>query len=76
MFRLGLLRDALQRAGANVTDEASAVEAAGFQPRLVPGAVENIKLTWPEDFDLAQRLLGDARPPASGTGSSHLESRS
>ena len=76
MFRLGLLRDALERAGANVTDEASAVEAAGFQPRLVPGAVENIKLTWPEDFDLAQRLLGSAPASTSGTGSPHLESRS
>ena len=76
MFRLGLLRDALQGAGANVTDESSAVESAGFQPRLVPGSVENIKLTWPEDFDLAERLLGNARPPASSGSSSLLESKS
>ncbi len=57
MFRIALLRDALARAGANVTDEASAVEALGHAPRLVPGALENFKLTWPADFDLAERLL-------------------
>ncbi len=76
MFRLGLLRDALKCGSANVTDEASAIESAGFQPRLVPGSVENIKLTWPEDFDLAQRLLSSARPPESGAVSAHLESTS
>ena len=26
-------------------------------PRLVPGALENLKLTWPQDFALAERLL-------------------
>jgi 2-C-methyl-D-erythritol 4-phosphate cytidylyltransferase len=61
MFRLGLLRDALRLADADVTDEAGAVEAAGFAPRLVRGASENFKLTWPEDMDLASRLLEPAR---------------
>jgi 2-C-methyl-D-erythritol 4-phosphate cytidylyltransferase len=60
MFRLGLLRQALVNAGPSVTDEASAVEAAGHAPRLVPGSAENFKLTWPEDFDIAARLLGSA----------------
>jgi len=57
MFRLGLLREALAHAGAQVTDEASAVEALGLAPRLVPGALENFKLTYPGDFALAERLL-------------------
>ncbi len=57
MFRLGLLQRALAEAGAEVTDEASAVEALGLQPRLVPGDAENFKLTWPADFGLAERLL-------------------
>lgn len=57
MFRLGLLRAALAHADATVTDEAGAVEALGHAPRLVPGALENFKLTWPQDFDLAERLL-------------------
>ena len=57
MFRLGLLRPALAAADESVTDEASAVEALGHAPRLVPGALQNFKLTWPEDFALAERLL-------------------
>jgi 2-C-methyl-D-erythritol 4-phosphate cytidylyltransferase len=57
MFRLGLLRQALAQAGDQVTDEAGAVEALGLAPRLVPGALENFKLTWPGDFALAERLL-------------------
>jgi 2-C-methyl-D-erythritol 4-phosphate cytidylyltransferase len=57
MFRLGLLQRALKQAGDAVTDESSAVEMLGLQPRLVPGALENFKLTWPADFALAARLL-------------------
>lgn len=63
MFRLGLLQPALTAAlsdpltAAAVTDEASAVEMLGHAPRLVAGDFENIKLTWPGDFALAERLL-------------------
>ena len=57
MFRLGLLARALHEAREGVTDEASAVEQLGLQPRLVRGELENFKLTWPPDFALAQRLL-------------------
>jgi 2-C-methyl-D-erythritol 4-phosphate cytidylyltransferase len=57
MFRLGLLSDALQRAGPGVTDEASAVEALGLQPLLVPGPRENFKVTYPDDFALAEAVL-------------------
>jgi 2-C-methyl-D-erythritol 4-phosphate cytidylyltransferase len=57
MFRLGLLRDALAHAGHDVTDESSAVEALGHSPRLVRGSLENFKLTFAPDFELAERLL-------------------
>jgi 2-C-methyl-D-erythritol 4-phosphate cytidylyltransferase len=57
MFRLGLLAPALAHAGASVTDESSAVEALGHEPKLVRGEWENFKLTWPGDFQLAERLL-------------------
>jgi 2-C-methyl-D-erythritol 4-phosphate cytidylyltransferase len=57
MFGLRLLQDALGRAGAAVTDEAGAVEILGLAPRLVRGDFCNLKLTWPEDFALAERLL-------------------
>jgi len=57
MFRLGLLRRALAQAGTQVTDEASAVEAMGLAPKLVPGSLENFKITYAQDFALAERLL-------------------
>lgn len=57
MFRLGALREALRQAGPDVTDEASAIEAQGLSPLLVRGALENFKLTYPPDFELATRLL-------------------
>lgn len=57
MFRLPLLEQALRLAGTSVTDEASAVEALGYTPLLVPAALENFKVTFAHDFELAQRLL-------------------
>jgi 2-C-methyl-D-erythritol 4-phosphate cytidylyltransferase len=60
MFRLGLLCDALQSAlarGLRVTDEAAAMEAAGFSPRLVEGRADNVKITRPEDLALAEFYL-------------------
>ena len=57
MFRIGMLRSALAAAGPAVTDESSAIEAMGHSPLLVRGSAENIKLTYPADFDLAERLL-------------------
>jgi len=58
MFRIGMLREALDHAGAAVTDEASAIEALGHAPKLVACSMENLKITWPDDFALAERLLG------------------
>ena len=57
MFRIGVLQQALVQAGDQVTDEASAIEALGHAPLLVPGEMENFKVTWPADFDVAERLL-------------------
>ena len=64
MFRLQALRDALAQARAgqlDISDEASAIEAAGASPRLVAGSIENFKVTYPADFDLAERLLRSRR---------------
>lgn len=63
MFRVGVLRQALEDAlasGAVVTDEASAIERLGLKPRLVNGSLRNFKVTYPEDFALAEVLLGGA----------------
>lgn len=60
MFRLGLVEKALTAMGAAATDEASAVEALGLAPRLVRASMANFKVTWPEDFVLAGRLIAGA----------------
>ncbi len=60
-FQAGLLKQALHEAksnGVEVTDEASAVEALGYSPTLVPGTKHNIKITTAEDLILAEFLLG------------------
>ncbi len=56
MFRHGTLLRALDGAD-NVTDEASAVEALGLRPRLVPGSTRNLKVTFPGDAAIAERIL-------------------
>ena len=56
MFRYGLLRAALT-AHSEVTDEAGAMEAAGFSPRLVESDVSNLKVTYPADLQLAEWIL-------------------
>jgi len=43
--------------GANLTDDAAVAEAAGIPVRLVTGAEENFKVTTPEDFARAERLV-------------------
>jgi 2-C-methyl-D-erythritol 4-phosphate cytidylyltransferase len=56
MFRHGTLLQALG-AAADVTDEASAVERLGLRPLLVEGSTRNLKVTFPDDFATAERLL-------------------
>ena len=63
MFSLKTLHDALAdaiRLEADVTDEASAMELAGFKPLLIEGATRNLKVTHPADWDLMQILLQTA----------------
>ncbi|MDF4003250.1 2-C-methyl-D-erythritol 4-phosphate cytidylyltransferase [Luteibacter sp. PPL552] len=64
MFR----RDALARAlalaadaGIVVSDEAMAMERVGVAPLLVEGSEDNIKVTTPADFTLAEFLIGRTR---------------
>jgi len=60
MFRRGELSAALQAAYTArviVSDEAMAMERAGFKPLLVEGAEDNIKVTTATDFALAEFLL-------------------
>lgn len=56
LFRLDLLREALQQF-PQATDEANALELAGFKPLLVPGCPRNLKITHRDDIQLAADLL-------------------
>ena len=58
MFRYVMLRRALE-AASTVTDEASAVEAAGLHPKLVEGDATNLKVTYPLDLHLAEWILSN-----------------
>lgn len=53
MFRHGMLMRALQQAGTQVTDEASAIEAMGLSPKLVESDLSNLKVTYPRDLEVA-----------------------
>jgi 2-C-methyl-D-erythritol 4-phosphate cytidylyltransferase len=60
LFRMGTLAgaiDAAHQAGIEVTDEASAMEFAGFHPKLVMGSAANIKVTHSNDLAIAEVLL-------------------
>jgi 2-C-methyl-D-erythritol 4-phosphate cytidylyltransferase len=58
MFRYGTLVQALRAAGSDMTDEASAIEKMGLQPRLVESDSRNLKVTYPQDLELASLILG------------------
>lgn len=60
MFRLDELTAAMEQAAERrieVTDEASAMELAGYVPHMVEGSADNIKVTTLRDLALAERLL-------------------
>jgi len=61
MFRYVMLRRALESA-RHVTDEASAIEAAGLHPRLVLSDTTNLKVTFPLDLHLAEWILQHREP--------------
>jgi 2-C-methyl-D-erythritol 4-phosphate cytidylyltransferase/2-C-methyl-D-erythritol 2,4-cyclodiphosphate synthase len=60
-FRADWFRDAISRAenrGAELTDEASALELAGYPVSAVAGDPENVKITTSVDLERARRALG------------------
>ena len=61
MFRVGMLRQALEAAGDMVTDEAGAIENMGLKPLLVEAGGQNFKVTYPEDFAMAEAVLRNRR---------------
>jgi 2-C-methyl-D-erythritol 4-phosphate cytidylyltransferase len=48
------------REAEHVTDEASAVEALGYKPKLVEGSTRNLKVTFAADLEIAEGILKKA----------------
>jgi 2-C-methyl-D-erythritol 4-phosphate cytidylyltransferase/2-C-methyl-D-erythritol 2,4-cyclodiphosphate synthase len=69
-FRLGALKAAFAAwpAGEEPTDEAMVIERAGGRVALVPGDPALAKLTYLEDFAMAETLAGAARTLRVGQG--------
>jgi 2-C-methyl-D-erythritol 4-phosphate cytidylyltransferase/2-C-methyl-D-erythritol 2,4-cyclodiphosphate synthase len=67
-FRRDVLRDALALAVTlvEVTDEATLVELAGRPVRLVQGESTNIKITTPEDLQIAEAFVRGGKPARTG----------
>ncbi len=62
-FAFAALLDAHRRVTLpGATDDSAIALAAGMEVRTVPGEEENIKLTLPEDFARAERILAAERP--------------
>lgn len=58
MFRYAKLLTALQQAILHTpTDEAAAMEAMGWQPKLVAADAPNFKITYPHDLQLAAAIM-------------------
>lgn len=61
-FKSEILHDAFEQAyDTAFTDDASVIEKAGHQIRLIPGESSNMKITYPGDLLIAETLLKNRR---------------
>lgn len=68
VFPTNALVKALERCdadGAEITDDASAFEHLGWPVQVAEGARNNIKITYPEDFAIAEAILASRRQTAA-----------
>jgi len=71
VFRRQILLDAFAKRGTyQATDEAELVERIGVSVKIVTGSPLNLKITTPDDFRIAERLL-DALPKEKLPGFLH-----
>lgn len=62
VFRVALLREAMENAEAGAflgTDDAELVERLGHRVRVVVGQRSNLKITYPGDLEMAERIMGE-----------------
>jgi 2-C-methyl-D-erythritol 4-phosphate cytidylyltransferase len=75
-FRRALLMEGYRKAeydGFHATDEAAVMERLGHKVAIVPGRWDNIKITTPEDFQMAEAILAGRRSaPQAGVAEREL----
>jgi 2-C-methyl-D-erythritol 4-phosphate cytidylyltransferase len=57
VFRYGIIKEAYEQAGGDVTDDASLVEKIGSKVKLYQGSYDNIKITTNRDLAVAELLI-------------------
>jgi len=62
------IRRAYEQADAAFSDDLSVARAAGFTVKLIPGDPRLMKLTYPEDREMLEALLGGPRGTCVGSG--------
>jgi 2-C-methyl-D-erythritol 4-phosphate cytidylyltransferase/2-C-methyl-D-erythritol 2,4-cyclodiphosphate synthase len=67
-FRFDLILRAHRHHGGGAVDDVEVARAAGLDVTIVPGEERNLKITTPEDFARAERLLRDEMDIRTGTG--------
>ncbi|WP_333714107.1 bifunctional 2-C-methyl-D-erythritol 4-phosphate cytidylyltransferase/2-C-methyl-D-erythritol 2,4-cyclodiphosphate synthase [Yoonia sp.] len=67
-FHLGPLLAAHAAARGDETDDVAVARAAGLDVAIVAGEEDNIKITTPEDFARAEKLMGDRMDIRVGNG--------
>ncbi len=62
VFRFEIITEAYHHLGdGEFTDDALLVERLGYRVRICPGSPENIKITFPQDIDLARMIISRRR---------------
>ena len=67
-FRLGPIQAAHRAFRGEASDDVEVALAAGLDVRIVAGEEENFKITWPADFDRAERILRGRMEIRTGNG--------
>lgn len=73
IFRFDVLKTAHEMTDEDVTDDASMVELVGGLVAIFDGSNDNIKITTPEDMELASLILERQQDVVSGSGSRQVE---
>jgi 2-C-methyl-D-erythritol 4-phosphate cytidylyltransferase len=66
VFRFDIIAEAYRQAEDEVTDDASLVEKLGYKVKLYMGSYDNIKVTTPNDLDLAEWILYHGKATQNG----------